>query len=191
MMVCPLFFFYVAVTVLFLQPTQSIPEGSSVQICSQLSSEAAIPVTVPLLVGGGGTAIQNTDFILSGQSITFPTGAVESCVSISAVDDSILEEDEVFTLALQSSETVLIDSGSTAAITITDQDSMLTECRNLSVMKFYFLWFSLDVTVRMQQGVYTAQEELERVQVCALLIGQIARSVPVTFATSDNTAQGI
>lgn len=50
---------------------------------------------------------------------------------------------------------------------------------------------SLDVTVRMQQGVYTAREELERVQVCALLTGQIARSVPVTFATSDGTAQGI
>lgn len=50
---------------------------------------------------------------------------------------------------------------------------------------------SLDVTVRMQQGVYTAREELERVQVCALLTDQIARSVPVTFATSDGTAQGI
>ena len=43
----------------------------------------------------------------------------------------------------------------------------------------------------MQQGVYTAREELERVEVCALLIGQIATSVPVTFATSDGSAQGI
>ena len=106
------------------------------QICSQLSSEAAIPLTVPLVVVGGGTAVQNIDFILSGQSITFPTGAVESCVSISAVDDSILEEDEVFTIALQASETVLIDSGSTAAITIIDQDSMLSECRNSSMINF-------------------------------------------------------
>ena len=47
------------------------------------------------------------------------------------------------------------------------------------------------MTVRMQQGVYTAREELERVQVCALLTGQIARSIPVTFATSDNTALGM
>ena len=111
------------------------------QICSQLSSEAAIPLTVPLVVVGGGTAVQNTDFTLSGQSITFPIGAVESCVSISAVDDSILEEDEVFTIALQSSETILIDSDSTAAITIIDQDSMLIECRNSSMFKFYFYGF--------------------------------------------------
>jgi hypothetical protein len=112
-----------------------------VQICSQLSSEAAIPVTVPLVVVGGGTAVQNTDFILSSQSVTFPTGAVESCVSVSAVNDSILEEDEVFSLALQSSETVLTGTGSTAAVTITDQDSMLTECMNSSVIKFYSCFF--------------------------------------------------
>lgn len=47
------------------------------------------------------------------------------------------------------------------------------------------------MTVRMQQGAYTAREELERIQVCALLVGQIARSVPISFATSDVTAQGI
>ena len=135
MMVCR-FILHIAVTVSFLQPTQSIPEGSSVQICSQLSSEAAIPLTVPLAVVGGGTAIQNTDFILSGQSITFLTGAVESCASMSAVDDSILEEDEVFTISLQSSETVLVNSDSTAAITIIDQDSMLSECRNSSMINF-------------------------------------------------------
>lgn len=117
---------HAAVTVSFLQPSQSVPEGSSLQVCSQLSSEAAISVIVPLEVVEGGIAIQNTDFILSSQSVTFPTGAVESCVSISAVDDSILEQDEVFTLALQSSETVLTGSGSTA-VTIIDQDSKLTE----------------------------------------------------------------
>ena len=118
---------YAAVTVSFLQPSQSVPEGSSLQMCSQLSTEAAIPVVVPLEVVGGGIAVQNTDFILSSQSVTFPTGVMESCVSISAVDDSILEEDEVFTLALQSSETILTDSDS-AAITIIDQDSKITEC---------------------------------------------------------------
>ena len=123
-MIC--FLFHSAVTVSFLQPSESIPEGSSVEVCSQLSSEAAIPVTVPLeVVVGGGTAVQNTDFILSSQSVTFPTGDVESCVSISAADDSILEDDEMFTLALQSSETILTGSGSTAIITIIDQNSEL------------------------------------------------------------------
>lgn len=120
------FFFHAAVTVSFLQPSHSVSEGSSIQICSQLSSEAAIPVIVPLTVVGG-TAIQNTDFTLSSQSVTFPTGTVESCITISTVDDSILEQDEVFTLSLLSSDTVLTGSGSTA-ITIIDQDSKLSEC---------------------------------------------------------------
>ena len=43
----------------------------------------------------------------------------------------------------------------------------------------------------MQQGGYTAREEFEIVQVCALLTGQIVRSVPVLFTTSDGSAQGI
>ena len=42
----------------------------------------------------------------------------------------------------------------------------------------------------MQQGTYIAQEELETVQVCALLDGQIARSVSVSFTTFDGTAEG-
>lgn len=42
----------------------------------------------------------------------------------------------------------------------------------------------------MQQGTYIAPEELETVQVCALLDGQTARSVPVSFATFDGTAEG-
>lgn len=42
----------------------------------------------------------------------------------------------------------------------------------------------------MQQAIYTVQEELGTVSVCALLDGQIARSVPVSFATFDGTAEG-
>ena len=103
------------------------------QICTQLSREAAIPVIIPLTVGGG-IAIQNTDFTLSSQSITFPTGAMEICVSISAVDDSILEEDEVFTLTLQSTDTVLTGSSSTNT-TIIDQDSKLPHWYESTIMK--------------------------------------------------------
>ena len=186
------FFCHLAITISFVQPTDSVLEGNSLQICTQLSSEAAIPVTVPLVVGGG-TAAQNTDFTLSSQSFTFLAGSVDSCVSITAVDDAILEEDEVVMLALLSSNAVLAGSGSTA-ITIIDQDSKLTE--SIIVLNFITLHYSLlcvssDVIVRMQQGAYSAQEELERVQVCALLVGQIARTVPVSFATADGTAQGI
>lgn len=117
---------HVDVTVSFLQPSHSVSEGNSIQICSQLSTEAAISVIVPLTIVGG-TAIQNTDFTLSSQTVTFPIGAVESCITTSAIDDSILEQDEAFTLSLLSSDTVLTSSGSTT-ITIVDQDSERSEC---------------------------------------------------------------
>ena len=43
----------------------------------------------------------------------------------------------------------------------------------------------------MQQATYVAQEEVGSVQVCALLEGQIARSVPISFSTFDGSAEGI
>ena len=43
----------------------------------------------------------------------------------------------------------------------------------------------------MQQGTYVAQEELEIVEVCALLDGQIDRSIPVSFVTFDGGAEGM
>lgn len=43
----------------------------------------------------------------------------------------------------------------------------------------------------MQQGIYIAEEEAGTVTVCAILDGQIDRSVSVSFVTSDGSAQGI
>lgn len=42
----------------------------------------------------------------------------------------------------------------------------------------------------MQQGTYIAEEEADVVAMCAILDGQIDRSVPVSFVTSDGSAQG-
>ena len=92
------------------------------QICVQLSREAAIQVILPLMIVAG-TAQQNVDFTISSQSLIFPAGVQESCISILAVGDTILEDDERFTLTLQSSDTVL--SFSNASITIIDQNSTL------------------------------------------------------------------
>ena len=110
-----------AVTVQFIQAFDSVAEGSSLEVCTQLSGEAAIPVTVPLLVGEG-SALLNTDLTISDQSFSFPAGIFESCVTILAIGDAVLEEDEAITLTLQSSDTVLITDG-TIAIAITDQNS--------------------------------------------------------------------
>lgn len=117
--------FLVAVEVLFQQGTlYSVPEGSTMQICVQLSREAAIQVIIPVIIVAG-TAQQNVDFTISSQSFTFPAGIQESCNTVSSIGDTILEDDEQFTLTLQSSDTVV--SLSDASITIIDQNSTLSK----------------------------------------------------------------
>ena len=110
------------------------------QICVQLSREAAIQVILPLMVVAG-TAQQNVDFTISSQFFTFPTGVQESCIIVSAVGDTILEDDEQFTLTLQSSDTVL--SLSDASITIIDQNSMLNKACSKPIMNTCILPFQL------------------------------------------------
>ena len=117
---------HVAVTTSFTQPFDSVAEGSSLQVCTQLSGETAIPVTVPLSIEEG-RALPNADFIVSDQSFNFPAGSMESCVTISAMSDAILEEDEEFTLVLQPTSTVLtVDDIITA--TIIDQNGNYGRC---------------------------------------------------------------
>ena len=117
-----------AVIVSFQESANSIAEGSSDQVCGQLSSEAALPVTVALIINGG-TAQQNTDFTISSFILTFQPGSVLRCTTISVTNDSILEEDETLLLSLQSSDsTVLISiTAGTTTVTIPNQDSKKNE----------------------------------------------------------------
>lgn len=94
------------------------------QLCGQLSSQAEIPITVTLVVNDG-TAQLSIDFTLSAQALTFQPGEIQRCLQVSAMADSILEENEIFTLGLQSSNSdVLISSiAGATTVTIADQDS--------------------------------------------------------------------
>ena len=111
-------------TVSFQEPSYLIAEGSSDQVCGQLSSEAAIPITVALLINDG-TAQQNTDFTFSSLALNFQPGSVLSCTTISVTNDPTSEEDETIELSLQSADsTVLISlTAGTTTITIPNQDS--------------------------------------------------------------------
>ena len=114
-----------AVNVAFQSPTYVVEEGTSGQVCGQLSSGAAIPVTVALLVSDN-TALENVDFTISSQSITFPPGSILSCTNVLATDDSILEGDESFSLTLVPELSAVLPTG-TATVTIPNRNSMLRE----------------------------------------------------------------
>ena len=87
----------------FQQPSYSTTEGNSVQVCAALFPEADIQVSVGFTINGG-TAQLITDFTLSPptQVFTFEAGTIQNCVTVAAVNDLLLEEDEDFTLTLQS-----------------------------------------------------------------------------------------
>ena len=94
-------------------------------MCGQLSSISEIPVTVTLIVNDD-TAQQNSDFTLSVLALNFQPEEEQSCTVISASTDSTLEEDEIFTLELQSSNGLVQVSPTAGVTTITipNQDSM-------------------------------------------------------------------
>ena len=91
-------------------------------MCSQLSSEAAIPVTVALSISDGNAQL-NTDYAISSLSLTFQPGIVLSCTNITAIADSLLEEDETLTLALESINNSVQTIGTTT-VTIPNEDGM-------------------------------------------------------------------
>lgn len=107
------------VTVSFLQSTYSIIEGNTIPVCAELSSVADILVSVGLTISEG-TAELSTDFTLSPstQVLTFEPGAIQSCVSVAAMNDSILEVDEAFVLLLVSNDVSVLISSTDESTTI-------------------------------------------------------------------------
>lgn len=107
-------------TVSIQQPIYSILEGNIVQVCAELSLEAETLVTVDLVIGEISAQL-NTDFTLSPatQVLIFGSGITESCVNVLAVNDSLLEEDEGFTLSLESNNEFVMVSSTERSATVT------------------------------------------------------------------------
>lgn len=113
------FFIISGVTVSFEQSSYSLTEGNIVQVCALLSSESALDITVTVNLSiTGGTAVQNSDYVLPGQVLTFMTREMRSCVFAGAINDAILEEDESFTLMLESNNMAVLISPTNGVTTV-------------------------------------------------------------------------
>lgn len=113
----------------FQQPLYSIFEGSSVEVCAELSLQAEIPVSVDVLTVEGGSAQLSTDFTISPpiQVLTFGPGEAQSCLTVLAVNDLILENDENFSLTLQSNDQFvdISTTDSSTTVMIPNQNSKI------------------------------------------------------------------
>ena len=106
------------------------------------------------------------------------------------MDDTILENNEVFSVQLSTQDPDVNLTRSTATVTTEDDDS---ELYNLSHYFTFcnFVFFYTDVTVGLQQSAYEISEELSSLVVCTVLSEVTERTVVVTLATIPRTAQGL
>jgi len=63
------------------------------------------------------------DYSASTHQLTFQPGITQQCADISIVEDVILENDEMFTVLLNTTDQAVVLSTATATIIITDNDS--------------------------------------------------------------------
>jgi len=70
--------------------------------------------------------------------LTFLPGAAERCASISISNDTILEDDELFSVQLDTTDQAVTLSPGSANVTIVDDDG-----KSLSIPKFHVLQYTL------------------------------------------------
>ncbi len=116
----------VVVSVQWTRTIISVPEVSrSVELCAQIEGERDRTVTVGIVFTPLSASME--DYNVSSHSLSFPKEMNETCLTVSIVEDGLLEGQEEFlaTLTLVEIESQIILNSSVATITIESQDSEL------------------------------------------------------------------
>ncbi len=95
--------------------------GGFIDVPVILSGVAGRAITVTLAAALGGTAVAGSDFALPTASVTFAPGETRKVIRLTINDDLLDEANETIKLALTSA-TATIGVGSTATVTIIDND---------------------------------------------------------------------
>lgn len=107
---------------------------------------------------------------LSSTSLFFSGASGVECLNISILDDSIVEQNETFSVLLTASNSAVEISPSSATVTIIDDDT---------------------VTIGWSSVSLQFDESGPFARICAeIMQGAIARRVSVFYSTMDGTAQG-
>ena len=131
------------------------------------------------------------DFTAETVFLTFLPSTTLQCSQIFIINDNILENNEVFSVELNSLDQAVIIGLRSATVTIAaDNDGKIRSRRyNKMSMHLCCLVYLADVTASMQQMAYVTGEEDDPLVVCAILTEPTERSVVVTLQTVDGTAQ--
>jgi len=137
--------------------------------------------------------------------LTFLPGTAERCANISISNDTILEDDELFSVQLDTTDQAVTLSPSSADVTIGDDDGKslsISLIANFLYCSTYrgnpcpllvnelALLLPLGVVVGLQETEYSEGEGNESLSVCVFLNGTAERDVVVTLSAISQTAQG-
>ena len=124
MQLTSLTFNFSAIMVDFVSPSYSLYEGEEVEVCVMLKSgQLGRDVQLQLLTQDD-TAAADVDYIMLNFSFLLKPGDSQKCFSVVALDDSVVEGEEVFQAILSSSDPAVVMSSTVATdIYIQDSDS--------------------------------------------------------------------
>jgi hypothetical protein len=84
-------------------------------------TSGATALLVNLAVGGSAT--NGTDYTLIGNNVTIPAGSASTTVTVTPVDDALLEPAETVTLTVTAGAGYTVGTPATGTVTITDNDT--------------------------------------------------------------------
>ena len=139
----------------------------------------------------------DTDYIPVSTVLTYQPSSfgepIVQCTSIGITNDSIQESTENFFVRLQTSDVAVNLTPGIAAVTVLDDDGMQMQTYASAVPIYHpLLLHPAVVVVGFQMDTYAVLEVMRTVTVCATLIGQTQRTIPVNISTlnSRGTAEG-
>ena len=110
----------------------TIPEAGGVAtVTATISTAAAQDVTVNLSISGSATA--SDDYITSGTSIVIPTGSLTGTATITAVDDTLDDDDETVVVDIDSVIGAQESGQQQVTVTIADDDEPVIPDVTISV----------------------------------------------------------
>ena len=106
--------------VLSVDTTEIAEDGGVATFTATLSTASSFPVTVDLTVGG--TATVTDDYTVAGNQIVIAAGATSGSVTVSAVDDAVVDPGETVVVDIATVTNGTEDGEQQATVTIVDND---------------------------------------------------------------------
>jgi hypothetical protein len=99
---------------------------SVIKITVSLSAAATEQITVDYLTVQSGDATEGSDYEFASGTLTIDAGQSTATISVTIINDKLLEGDETFTVVLSNASSGVTIVDDTAVVTIIDDESLLT-----------------------------------------------------------------